>query len=100
MSWTHALRQIVLNCYKYHGRDDLLPPSTYGEPMATSVTEQQQTTVITVKTIVENEKIDHRLQNDSRVSIITSTGVPSGQTSVIETAPPSVMKTEPMQVSF
>ncbi|CAG0896198.1 unnamed protein product [Cyprideis torosa] len=25
VSWTHALRQIVLNCYKYHGRDDLLP---------------------------------------------------------------------------
>lgn len=25
VSWTHALRQIVLNCYKFHGRDDLLP---------------------------------------------------------------------------
>ena len=25
MSWTHALRQIVINCYRYHGRDDLLP---------------------------------------------------------------------------
>ncbi|XP_045774296.1 DNA-binding protein Ewg isoform X7 [Maniola jurtina] len=25
MSWTHALRQIVINCYKYHGREDLLP---------------------------------------------------------------------------
>ncbi|XP_046388939.1 DNA-binding protein P3A2-like isoform X2 [Ischnura elegans] len=25
MSWTHALRQIVVNCYKYHGREDLLP---------------------------------------------------------------------------
>ncbi|CAH1407750.1 unnamed protein product [Nezara viridula] len=24
-SWTHALRQIVINCYKYHGREDLLP---------------------------------------------------------------------------
>lgn len=25
VSWTHALRQIVTNCYKYHGREDLLP---------------------------------------------------------------------------
>ncbi|KOB75863.1 putative DNA-binding protein Ewg [Operophtera brumata] len=25
MSWTHALRQIVVNCYKFHGREDLLP---------------------------------------------------------------------------
>ncbi|CAH1639981.1 unnamed protein product [Spodoptera littoralis] len=28
MSWTHALRQIVINCYKYHGREDLLPAFT------------------------------------------------------------------------
>jgi len=25
ISWTHALREIVINCYKYHGREDLLP---------------------------------------------------------------------------
>jgi len=25
ISWTHALREIVTNCYKYHGREDLLP---------------------------------------------------------------------------
>uniref|UniRef100_A0A6A7G583 DNA-binding protein P3A2-like n=2 Tax=Hirondellea gigas TaxID=1518452 RepID=A0A6A7G583_9CRUS len=25
ISWTTALRQVVINCYKYHGRDDLLP---------------------------------------------------------------------------
>lgn len=25
VSWTTALRQIVISCYKYHGRDDLLP---------------------------------------------------------------------------
>jgi len=27
-SWTHALREIVVNCYKYHGREDLLPRFT------------------------------------------------------------------------
>lgn len=25
ISWTHALRKIVINCYKYHRREDLLP---------------------------------------------------------------------------
>lgn len=25
MSWTHALRTIVKNCYKHHAREDLLP---------------------------------------------------------------------------
>lgn len=28
ISWTHALRQIVINCYKYHCREDLLPAFT------------------------------------------------------------------------
>lgn len=28
ISWTHALRQIVANCYEYHGRQDLLPTSS------------------------------------------------------------------------
>ncbi|KAG9508848.1 hypothetical protein GZH46_02645 [Fragariocoptes setiger] len=25
ISWTHTLRQIVINCYRYHEREDLLP---------------------------------------------------------------------------
>lgn len=31
VSWTHALRQIVINCYKFHGREDLLPAFTEDE---------------------------------------------------------------------
>ena len=31
ISWTNALRQIVKNCYKYHGREDLLPAFTEGD---------------------------------------------------------------------
>merc|ERR1719319_1346884 len=33
ISWTHALREIVINCYKFHGRDDLLPKFTEEENM-------------------------------------------------------------------
>ena len=31
LSWTHALRDIVTNCYKFHGREDLLPRFTEEE---------------------------------------------------------------------
>merc|ERR1719431_157764 len=33
ISWTHALREIVINCYKYHGRDDLLPKFSEDEDL-------------------------------------------------------------------
>ncbi|CAH0391927.1 unnamed protein product [Bemisia tabaci] len=36
ISWTHALRQIVLNCYKFHGREDLLPTFTDDDDGKTS----------------------------------------------------------------
>lgn len=34
ISWTHALRKIVVNCYRYHGREDLLPAFTEEEEKA------------------------------------------------------------------
>lgn len=37
ISWTKALRQIVINCYKYHGREDLLPVFTEDEDQPKSV---------------------------------------------------------------
>nr|CAD7569154.1 unnamed protein product [Timema californicum] len=36
ISWTHALRQIVINCYKYHGREDLLPAFSDDEDKGSS----------------------------------------------------------------
>ncbi|XP_049832818.1 DNA-binding protein P3A2 [Schistocerca gregaria] len=38
ISWTHALRQIVINCYKYHGREDLLPAFSEDEEANGTVT--------------------------------------------------------------
>lgn len=34
ISWTTTLRQIVTNCYRYHGRDDLLPTFDENEEAA------------------------------------------------------------------
>ena len=41
VSWTHALRQIVINCYKYHGREDLLPVFSEEEAAAAAVAAAQ-----------------------------------------------------------
>ena len=41
VSWTHALRQIVINCYKYHGREDLLPVFSEDEAAAAAVAAAQ-----------------------------------------------------------
>lgn len=37
VSWTHALRQIVINCYKFHGREDLLPAFTEEDERANAI---------------------------------------------------------------
>ena len=42
VSWTHALRQIVINCYKYHGREDLLPVFSEEEAAAAAAVANAQ----------------------------------------------------------
>uniref|UniRef100_A0A182IVS8 Nuclear respiratory factor 1 NLS/DNA-binding dimerisation domain-containing protein n=1 Tax=Anopheles atroparvus TaxID=41427 RepID=A0A182IVS8_ANOAO len=37
ISWTHALRKIVINCYKYHGREDLLPAFSEEDEKANAI---------------------------------------------------------------
>ena len=53
MSWTHALRQIVTNCYEYHGREDLLPKfSEEGDtdaPMGAVVRQNNEASGIDIK---------------------------------------------------
>ncbi|EFN75079.1 DNA-binding protein P3A2 isoform X2 [Harpegnathos saltator] len=40
ISWTHALRQIVINCYKFHGREDLLPAFSEEDDKSTVLIQQ------------------------------------------------------------
>ncbi|EGI59825.1 PREDICTED: DNA-binding protein Ewg isoform X2 [Acromyrmex echinatior] len=40
ISWTHALRQIVINCYKYHGREDLLPAFSEDDEKSNALIQQ------------------------------------------------------------
>jgi len=41
VSWTHALRDIVTNCYTYHGRQDLLPKFTEEEEAVPKTTNKK-----------------------------------------------------------
>ena len=47
LSWTHALRDIVINCYKYHGREDLLPKFTEEEDV------KRVPTTTTIRKVIE-----------------------------------------------
>jgi len=40
-SWTHALRDIVNNCYNYHGRQDLLPKFTEEDETVTKLSNKK-----------------------------------------------------------
>lgn len=48
ISWTNALRQIVKNCYKYHGREDLLPAFSEGDATQHQYVQQQHQMVHTI----------------------------------------------------
>merc|ERR1719278_173846 len=61
LSWTHALREIVINCYKFHGRDDLLP----------KFTEEEEVKRVPVARKVSNYPVVSTIPNpDGTVSII------------------------------
>lgn len=45
ISWTHALRKIVINCYKYHGREDLLPAFNEEDEKANALATSNATAV-------------------------------------------------------
>ena len=54
MSWTHALRTIVKNCYKHHGREDLLPEFSDDKDVKDLMQHQRtQTTIIPSHAVVQ-----------------------------------------------
>ena len=70
VSWTHALRQIVINCYKYHGREDLLP--VFSEEDAEVVPHAQGPTVVSSDEngpVPETEVLSRNLFNFSNLNI-------------------------------
>ncbi|XP_067001686.1 DNA-binding protein Ewg isoform X5 [Anabrus simplex] len=86
ISWTHALRQIVINCYKYHGREDLLPAFSEEDEKAnttatgtTTVSAQYAPTVL--QTISNPDGTVSVIQVDPNNPIIT---LPDGTTAQVQ----------------
>ena len=71
MSWTEALRTIVKNCYKHHGRDDLLQVFMEDNPTAATVMTQQQPQIVQTQTHNYGGTMVQTINNpDGTVSII------------------------------
>ena len=70
MSWTHALRTIVKNCYKHHGREDLLPE--FGDDKDIKDHNQQVTIAATQQaTLLPSHTVVQTINNpDGTVSLI------------------------------
>lgn len=65
MSWTQALRTIVKNCYKQHGREDLL------YAFEDQQTQQQTTTTHSIAHLVPSQTVVQTFSNpDGTVSLI------------------------------
>ncbi|CAH1103603.1 unnamed protein product [Psylliodes chrysocephalus] len=82
ISWTHALRQIVINCYKFHGREDLLPAFTEEDEKANAAaTANANYTPTVLHTITNPDGTVSIVQVDPNNPIIT---LPDGTTAHVQ----------------
>ncbi|XP_049882561.1 DNA-binding protein Ewg isoform X2 [Pectinophora gossypiella] len=81
MSWTHALRQIVINCYKYHGREDLLPAFTEDDDGKPQQQSMSQYAPAVLQTITNPDGTVSLIQVDPNNPIIT---LPDGTTAQVQ----------------
>nr|NP_001014712.1 erect wing, isoform H [Drosophila melanogaster]AAX52470.1 erect wing, isoform H [Drosophila melanogaster] len=72
ISWTHALRKIVINCYKYHGREDLLPTFADDEDKVNALISQSG-----------DEDEDMELSNPPTIHTVTTMTPPTGNSNLI-----------------
>merc|ERR1719480_422828 len=78
LSWTHALRDIVTNCYKFHGREDLLPRFTEEEEVKRiPMTPRKLANYPTISTIPNPDGTVSIIQVDPNNPVIT---LPDGTT--------------------
>lgn len=99
VSWTHALRQIVINCYRYHGREDLLPAFEEDDKeklkTQTGTTVQvtssgAETTLATTQGTLYTSPITHYTP-----TMVQTINNPDGTVSIIHVDPGSALLTLP-----
>ena len=86
LSWTDALRQIIVNCYVHHGRLDLLPEFSQAQQMQQQQQQQQQQSEETSQASVDDN------QEADKPDIIS--------TSASHSQPPSLLGTNNQQVNI
>ncbi|CAB0010577.1 unnamed protein product [Nesidiocoris tenuis] len=87
ISWTHALRQIVINCYKFHGRDDLLP-SVPDDEEEKPMQMPQQETVLKYHSSKSDDAPQQIVASDQYAPTVLQTiSNPDGTVSIIQVDP-------------
>lgn len=94
VSWTHALRQIVINCYKYHGREDLLPAFTNEDDKEkTKAAIQAQSTAI--ESLAGAQVYAQPLTAHYTPTMVQTISNPDGTVSLIQVDPTNTVVTLP-----
>lgn len=71
VSWTQALRTIVKNCYKQHGREDLLYAFEDQQVTTVATTQHHLTTTQSIAHLVPSQTVVQTINNpDGTVSLI------------------------------
>lgn len=71
VSWTQALRTIVKNCYKQHGREDLLYAFEDQQVTTTTTTQHHLTAAPSIAHLVPSQTVVQTINNpDGTVSLI------------------------------
>lgn len=71
VSWTQALRTIVKNCYKQHGREDLLYAFEDQQVTTVPTTQHHLTTAQSIAHLVPSQTVVQTINNpDGTVSLI------------------------------
>ncbi|XP_014218557.1 DNA-binding protein P3A2 isoform X3 [Copidosoma floridanum] len=86
ISWTHALRQIVINCYKFHGREDLLPAFSE-EDDKSNILIQQPSSVQSQQSITSQGSQSQQTVGVVRISSTGSSKGNSSPTQIVAASP-------------
>ncbi|XP_017852678.1 DNA-binding protein Ewg isoform X3 [Drosophila busckii] len=82
ISWTHALRKIVINCYKYHGREDLLPTFADEDDKVNALISQSGDEDEEMEQLVSNTPTIQAVQNVTPATVTVSSSSSSANSQV------------------
>ncbi|CAH1393780.1 unnamed protein product [Nezara viridula] len=99
ISWTHALRQIVINCYKYHGREDLLPAFSEEEeekcPSPVGVLKFHSSQKSSIHSPNHSPLQSHQITAQYAPAVLQTISNPDGTVSIIQVDPNNPIITLP-----